>query len=162
MKEFVIQALAQSKIAEAYIFAHLANPGLGMRAWQQYASQIIKGRKAKTGILVIQRVARTHICGIASYRTEIELTVGRILHVTHLAAIDMLDQGPVLSALLDRLTHLAQRSHCRSIRISLPETDRDRKHLYDALIKLRPRLVVRRRFGIDWNIHQPVDTFDLM
>lgn len=162
MKEFVVQALVAAKIADAYGFANLSMPGLEISAWRQYALDAVKHSARKSGILVIRRRARTHICGLVSYRCEMDLQAGRVLQARYLSAIDMLDPTPILSTLLVSLARLARRSHCKMIRIVLPDGERDRKHLLAALLQMRPRLVLDRRFGVDWDIHQTAASFGLI
>jgi hypothetical protein len=162
MKQFIVQALVKAKIAETYGFANLSIPELNAHVWRQYASDIIKHSVEKSGILVIRRTTRAHICGLVSYRCEIDLQAGRVLQARYLSAIDMLDPKPILSTLLDSLAQLARRSHCKIIRIALPDRELDRTHLFAALMQLRPRLVLERRFDVDWMPHRSADSLILI
>jgi hypothetical protein len=131
-------------------------PGFRSQVW------IIKHTGKKSGILIIRRLARPHICGLVSYHCEMDLQSGNVLQARHLAAIDMLDPNPILLALLDHLTRIARRLHCKVIHIILPDTERDRTSLYDALLQLRPRLTLERRFEVDWDVGDAVTSLNLI
>jgi hypothetical protein len=162
MKEFIVQALVAAKIADAYAFVNLSMPGLDARMWRRYASDIMKHSARKSGILVIRRTTRAHICGLVSYRCEIDLQSGRVLQARYLSAIDMLDPTPILSVLLDSLTRVARHSHCKTIRIILPEREQDRTPLFTSLMQLRQHLVLERRFDVDWELKQSIGSLILI
>jgi hypothetical protein len=162
MKEFLVQALAATKITDAYSFARLTIPGLEPQDWRRYALNIINHSGKKSGILIIRRKARPHICGLVSYHCETELQSGRVLQLRHLAAIDILDPNPILSALLNHLAGIALRLHCKLMRIRLPDTERDRTSLYNALLQLRPRLALEGRFDVDWDLGEAITSSNLI
>jgi hypothetical protein len=158
MRKFIVQALVAAEISDAYGCANLSMPGLDARMWRRYALDVVKHSKKKSGILVIRRMTRAHICGLVSYRCEIDLHAGPVLQAYDLSAIDMLDPKPILSALLDSLTGLAHRSHCGMIRIVLPDREQDRTSLFAMLTQLRQHLVLEPRFDVDWTLHESAES----
>jgi hypothetical protein len=162
MNEFVVNTLAVSKVSEAFAFARLAIPGLEMQNWRRYASHIARHKSRKCGILVIRRKARTHICGFVSYRCGAELVGERVLTAQNLAAIDILNQGAILSALLKQLMLIAHRSNCKVVRIMFSGTEHDQKYLHNALLLLRLGLAFKRAFVIDWELHQSYGSLQLI
>ena len=66
--------------------------------------------------MTARREGRDFPCGLFCYRIEDDLKLGRLLIAEHFVAIDLLDPGAVLAALVQELDMLAKRLGCHAVR----------------------------------------------
>jgi hypothetical protein len=117
MSAFTFQNLLPEQAATVFPLVREAVPGLDLRTWLRFAKKVTDPRRAsRTGIIVVQRRARPMPCGLFVYHRDHDLAHGPILVVEHFVAMDMLDPGPVMRALIDGLDTLAGRLGCAAIR----------------------------------------------
>ena len=117
--EFICDNLDVSQAATVYPLVREALPGLTLKAWLHFARRHVRARRGAGGILLERRTARAHPSGLIVSRRDHDLTHGPILVAEHLVAVDVLDSGPVLRALLAEMDALARRLGCNAIRTVL-------------------------------------------
>jgi hypothetical protein len=101
-----------------------AIPGLSLPAWLRFARRVAGARRTgQSGIMVVRRAPRPMPCGLFIWRRDEDLEHGAVLVAEHLVAIDLLDHGPVMAALVMELEKLAQRLSCGGIRTMVIRPD---------------------------------------
>jgi hypothetical protein len=122
MSDYVVEALSRSAISAAFPIMHMVMPALNLQAWQRFARFALGTSQARpAGILVARRRLRRHICGVVSFRLEVDLAFGRIIRARNLVGIDILDASAVILALIEHLGILAQANGCTSVHISVSD-----------------------------------------
>ena len=117
MAQFIIEALGRDQIRAVYPLIREAVPPLDLAAWLRFARQLTGGRRSgQCGIVAARREGRAFPCGLFCYRVEDDLRRGRILVADHFVALDLLDPGAVVAALVEELEGLAARLGCQAVR----------------------------------------------
>jgi hypothetical protein len=117
MGEFVIETLGRERLSAVYPLVREAVPTLNLAGWLRYARPLSASRRgAQCGIVTARREGRSFPCGLFCYRVDEDLSLGRILVADHFVAIDLLDPGAVLDALVEELDGLARRLECKAVR----------------------------------------------
>ena len=117
MAEFRIDMLARDQIRAVYPLIREAVPTLDLPGWLRFARQLTGPRRTgQSGIVVARREGRAFPCGLFCYRVEDDLTLGKVLMADHFVAVDLLDPGAVLAALVAELELLAERLGCQAVR----------------------------------------------
>ena len=117
MAQFIIDALGRDQIRAVYPLIREAVPTLDLAAWLRFARQLMGGRRSgQCGIVAARREGRAFPCGLFCYRVEVDLRRGRTLVADHFVALDLLDPGAVVAALVEELEALAARLGCRAVR----------------------------------------------
>jgi hypothetical protein len=117
MAGFIIEVLSRDQIRAVYPLVREAFPTLDLSAWLRFARQLTGPRRGgQCGIIAARREARVFPCGLFCYRVEDDLKLGRVLVADHFVAVDLLDPGAVLAALVDELESLAKRLGCQAVR----------------------------------------------
>ena len=133
MSAITVTPLSAEQIDTAYPLVREVAPGLGPAGWRRYARRAIGTAQAgHSGIMVARRSGRPFPCGLFCYHKEQDLARGPVLMASHFIAIDILDPGPVLAALVRELEILAPRLGCAAMRVSVNE---DRSELALALFR---------------------------
>jgi len=90
---------------------------LDLAAWSRFVRRIADPRRAaRTGIMVAQRRSHSYPSGLFVYRKDVDLQYGLVLTADHFVAVDIIDQRPVMSALMAALDALARHLGCGAIR----------------------------------------------
>src|SRR5579872_3946955 len=109
--------LSRDEIRSVYPLIREVVPSLTLPSWLRFARQLTGLRRAgQCGIVVARRETRMYPCGLFCYRVEDDLTLGKVLMADHFVAIDLLDPGAVLAALVQELDGLAKRLGCQAVR----------------------------------------------
>jgi hypothetical protein len=117
MGDFIIEALSREQIAAVYPLIREAVPALSLTQWLRYARPLTGARRTgQSGIVVARREGRAYPCGMFCYRVDVDLALGKVLVADHFVAVDLLDPGAVVAALVDELDVLAHRLECRAVR----------------------------------------------
>ncbi len=117
MANFTIDMLTREQIRAVYPLVREAVPALDLPSWLRFARQLIGTRRAaQSGIVVARRDGRAFPCGLFCYRVEDDLNLGKVLIADHFVAVDLLDPGAVLAALVAELEVLAKRLGCQAVR----------------------------------------------
>ena len=117
MADFIIEVLSRDQIRAVYPLVREAVPTIDLSAWLRFARQLTGPRRGgQCGIVAARRDGRTFPCGMFCYRVEHDLTLGRVLVADHFVAIDLLDPGAVLTALVEQLDILAKQLTCVAVR----------------------------------------------
>ncbi len=115
-----VTPLSANQIDPVYPLVREVAPGLDPAQWRRYARQAISNARAgRGGIMVARRKGRPFPCGLFCYRKEQDLSHGAVLAASHFVALDILDPGPVLAALVAELEALAPRLGCTAVRTSV-------------------------------------------
>lgn len=118
--DFVCEKLQLTQAAMVYPLIRESVRGLTLRAWMRFAKTLAMARRSRDGgVMVIRRVARPHPCGLFLYRREQDLAHGPILVAEHVVAMDLLDPGPVMTALVEQIDLVARQMGCAAIRTVL-------------------------------------------
>jgi hypothetical protein len=115
--DIITEAVAREQIRSVYPLIREAVPSIDLASWVRFAQQLTAPRRAaQCGIIVARRGGRAFPCGLFCYRVEADLRLGKVLIAEHFVAIDLLDPGAVLTALVEELDALAKRLECRAVR----------------------------------------------
>jgi hypothetical protein len=117
MADFVIDLLSRDQIRSVYPLIREAVGTIELATWLRFARQLTgPNRTGQCGIVTVRREARTFPCGLFCYRVEDDLNLGKVLTADHFVAVDLLDPGVVLAALVEELDVLAKRLGCQAVR----------------------------------------------
>jgi hypothetical protein len=117
MAAFSIGVLSRDELRAVYPLVREAVPDLELSDWLRFASQLTGSRRGEhCGIVAASREGRTFPSGLFCYRVDVDLTLGKVLVADHFVAVDLLDPGAVLAALVDELDELAKRLGCTAVR----------------------------------------------
>lgn len=117
MADFIIDVLPRDQIGTVYPLVREAVPTLSLKSWLRFARQLTAPRRAEQcGIVAARREGRAFPCGLFCYRVEDDLKLGKVLTADHFVAVDLLDPGAVLTALVEQLDALARRLSCHAVR----------------------------------------------
>ena len=117
MADFVVEVLSRDQIRAVYPLVREAVPTLDLSNWLRFARQLTGSRRgASCGIVAARREGRAYPCGLFCYRVEDDLKLGKVLVADHFVAVDLLDPGAVLAALVQELDVLAKRLGCAAVR----------------------------------------------
>jgi hypothetical protein len=117
MADFIIGVLPRDQLPAVYPLVREAVPALSLASWLRYARPLTGARRAgQCGIIAARREGRAFPCGIFCYRVDEDLALGRVLVADHFVAVDLLDPGAVLAALVEQLDVLARRLDCKAVR----------------------------------------------
>lgn len=117
MVGFVIETLGREQLAAVYPLVREAVPSLSLTAWLRFARPLTGSRRGThCGIVAARREGRSFPCGLFCFRVDHDLALGRVLVADHFVAVDLLDPGAVLTALVEELDRLAHRLECRAVR----------------------------------------------
>ena len=113
MPSFIVEPLSPSQIHAVFPLIREAMPGIGLKDWVRFARTATGARR---GVMVARRLVRDLPCGLFCYRIQSDPVLGRILAAEHFVAIDLLDPGAVIAALVRELEALGQRFGCSAVR----------------------------------------------
>lgn len=117
MADFTIDLLSRDQIRSVYPLIREAVVTIDLATWLRFARQLTGPRRAgHCGIVTVRREGRMFPCGLFCYRVEDDLKLGKVLTADHFVAVDLLDPGAVLSALVGELDVLAERLGCQAVR----------------------------------------------
>lgn len=117
MADLIIELLSREQIRSVYPLIREAVATIDLSTWLRFARQLTGPRRAgQCGIVTVRREARTFPCGLFCYRVEDDLKLGKVLTADHFVAVDLLDPGAVLAALVEELDVLAKRLGCEAVR----------------------------------------------
>jgi hypothetical protein len=115
--DFIIEVLARDQIRAVYPLVREAFPPLDLPTWLRFARQLTgPHRGGQCGIIAARREGRAFPCGLFCYRVEDDLKLGKVLIADHFVAVDLLDPGAVLAAVVQELDGLANRLGCQAVR----------------------------------------------
>jgi len=117
MAGFIIEVLSRDQIRSVYPLIRQVVPTTDLPTWLRFARQLTGPRRgAESRIVTARRVGRDFPCVLFCYRVENDLKLGKVLIANHFVAIDLLDAGAVLAALVQELDMLATRLGCLAVR----------------------------------------------
>src|SRR6516165_9315194 len=117
MADFIIEVLSRDQIRSVYPLVREAFPTLDLAAWLRFARQLTGPRRGgQCGIIAARREGRAFPSGLFCYRVEDDLKLGKVLIADHFVAVDLLEPGAVLTALVEELDGLAKRLGCQAVR----------------------------------------------
>jgi hypothetical protein len=117
MSNLTVENLPPEQFRSAYPLIREALPNLDLAGWLRFARQTAAARKAgRAGIVAARRTSRPYPCGLFCYRVDQDLGQGRVLIAEHFVAVDLLEPGAVLAALVAELDKLGPRLGCTAVR----------------------------------------------
>lgn len=155
MADFIIDVLSRGQIHAVYPLIREAVPTLDLPTWLRFARHLTGSRRVgQCGIIAARREGRSFPCGLFCYRVEDDLKLGKTLVADHFVAIDLLDPGAVVAALVEELDALAERLGCKAVRSvvhgGVPEVANELRaagHQPEASLLLKELLEVSHRRG---------------
>lgn len=124
-RNVVVEHPRRDQLRAAYPLIRLAEPQVDLRAWLRFAEPLVRGTGNRHGIVTARYNGQPHPSGLCCFRREPDLRHGRVLTAEHLVAFDLLDPGPLLTALLGELQALAERLSCGAIRVTVTPDDKN-------------------------------------
>jgi hypothetical protein len=138
-RQFIAKSLGPESVDKAFAVVRSADFTLTLDQWRDYALGLIKCAVPTSGVLSIENRAGT-IQGLCSYRTESSLGHSTICSVDYLVALDLVDEAPVLAALLKALENMARRQGATALRLDLPDGARTTEQLLQRLCESGHRI----------------------
>ena len=115
MAAFTIGVLSRDEIMAVYPLVREAVPTLELSSWLRFARQLTGSRRGEQcGIVAASREGQFDIEPLSFHLEDLKL--GRVLAADHFVAVDLLDPGAVLAALVEQLDELAHRLGCTAVR----------------------------------------------
>lgn len=115
--DFITRALSRDQLRSVYPLIREAVPTIDLATWLRFARLLAAPRRAgQCGIIVARRKGREFPSGLFCYRVDDDLQLGKVLIAEHFVAVDLLDPGAVLGALVEELDALAKRLGCMAVR----------------------------------------------
>ena len=136
-RHFIAKQLTPDRVDDAFPIARAAVPGLTLERWRAFAGEsvAVADRAAPPGIMVVEN-DRGYIQGLCTYRLQHDMRHGTILTVDDLVALDLVDDGQIVSTLVDALEARARAFGCSAIRLHVAEDAQARPNspvLYELL-----------------------------
>lgn len=119
MPHFLTSALDEERFDEALPLVRMAIPGLDRQRWRTHCRQM-----ARQGGGVLAAAADGALHGIASWRPDEDLRLGRVLRVEMIVTLELSDANPVRAALCETLEALCAAHDAVGIALSLPVRER--------------------------------------
>jgi hypothetical protein len=117
MAGFFVGVLSRAQSRSVYPLVREAVPQLDLSTWLRLARQLTDPRRVgPCGIVASRRDGRALPCGLFCYRVEDDLKLGKVLVADHFVALDSLEPGAVLAALVEELDCLGKRLGCQAVR----------------------------------------------
>lgn len=117
MGDFRVERLSLHRIPVAFPLIRQVAPGLDLRRWAQFARQLARGRaESRGGVLVVSRVTAPYPCGLVCFRRDEDLAHTAVLTAEYLVALDIVDPGGAVGALVDGLEDVARELGCGAVR----------------------------------------------
>jgi hypothetical protein len=138
-RQFIAKSLGPESVDKAFAVVRSADFTLTLDQWRDYALGLIKRAVPTSGVLSIENRAGT-IQGLCGYRTESSLGHSAICSVDYLVALDLVDEAPVLAALLKALENMARRQGATALRLDLPDGARTTEQLLQRLCESGHRI----------------------
>src|SRR6185437_5625572 len=102
--DFIAEELMRDQVRSVYPLIREAVPAIDLPSWLRFAQQLTAPRRGgQCGIIAVRRGGRAFPSGLFCYRVEGDLKLGKVLIAEHFVAIDLLDSGAVLAALVEGL-----------------------------------------------------------
>jgi hypothetical protein len=109
--------LTLDDVEPAFALVQALHPSLSLETWRKFAGPLIAPRpSAERGLIGVRNEA-DYLCGLFVYRVEADLSYGRAFVVDVVAALDVVDAGAVIGAILEAAQAMADRLRCRIVRI---------------------------------------------
>lgn len=121
MPKFLTFDLFHDRLGEALPLVRMAVPGIDERRWSAHCHQMIR----LGGGVLAASAEEGALHGVASWRPEEDLRLGRVLRVEMMVALELSDANPVRTALCDALEALCEGHEAVGIALSLPVRERD-------------------------------------
>lgn len=115
---FSIEPISASQIDPCYAIVRIALPWIDLRRWRVFVRHTMAASPNRRGTITIRRSGRQFPCGVACYRCETDMEHGWIMTVRPMAAVDPVDNVPLLAALGNRLNEIARDGGCHAIRVA--------------------------------------------
>jgi hypothetical protein len=121
-RRFIAKQLARERVDDAFPIARAAVPGLTLERWRLFTGDSVAAgdRAMPPGIMVVEN-ERGYIQGLCTYRLHHDMRHGTILAVDDLVALDLVNDGAVVAALVDALEARARAVGCSAIRLHVAE-----------------------------------------
>lgn len=116
MSAFIAGPLRPDQIRSVFPLIREALPDLQLADWLRFARRMTMRRTDQAGIVVVQRVGRNYPSGLFCYRVDRDLERGTVLNAEHFVAVDLLEPGAVLAALVQELEAVGKRLGCGAVR----------------------------------------------
>ncbi len=119
------RSLDLEKIEQAYGLVRLANPGITLETWLDFASSQMSPSKApESGILAVED-ERGYILGLVGYTVDHDLQHGRTLLAKNFIALSYTEERRriVAFSLIEAMEDIARKKQCRTIRTIVHEPE---------------------------------------
>ncbi|MBI1407108.1 MAG: hypothetical protein GC145_13400 [Caulobacter sp.] len=131
MRQITTSRLTPHDAPEAYGLARLAFDGLTPGRWRAIVRRWTRREDGPFGALV-GRDRAGRLVGFAPFAVRDSLTEGRVLWVEGMVGFSLLDPKPVLSALAEGLSGVADALGCRGFEVAVKQQDRLLRMTLDA------------------------------
>jgi hypothetical protein len=121
MAHFLTVQLDQDRFGEVLPLVRIAIPGVDEQRWFAHCHQMIR----LGGGVLAAATEDFSLHGVASWRPEEDLRLGRVLRVEMLVALELSHANPVRTTLCDALEALCASHDAVGVALSLPIRDRD-------------------------------------
>ena len=119
-RQFIARPLDPGSADRAFAVARNAVLGLSLAEWRRFLEESARGRTGGGGVLAVQNRLGI-IQGLCRYAFEPTLGRGRVCTAEVLVALDLVDEVPVVLALIQGLEDLARRKGATALRSRLAQ-----------------------------------------
>jgi hypothetical protein len=118
-RSFSVRRLTARQAAQAFPLIQSIAPDLRLEDWKSFSTQPATEDMGTRGVIAA-RDERNYICGLACYHVVPHLRGRRLLIADHLIALDLVDRGGAIAALLGALEELAMLEKCGAVQAPAP------------------------------------------
>ena len=118
-RSFSVRRLTARQAAQAFPLIQSIAPDLRLEDWKSFSTQPATEGIGTRGVIAA-RDERNYICGLVCYHVAPNLRSRRLLIADHLIALDLVDRGGTIAALLGALEELAVLEKCGAVQAPAP------------------------------------------
>ena len=121
-KRYVVKALGEGQVLQAYPLVQTAVPHLTLEQWLNYAEELCNSRREAGGAGVMSaQNPDGYIYGIYCHEIDTDILHGRVLKVSNLVTANLYDSAGILDRMIDSMIDKARDSNCVAVQVDLPE-----------------------------------------
>jgi hypothetical protein len=116
MREFHVSPLPPADARIAYPLVRAWAPEVTLVAWLRFVKRALRPGDGSSGIYVATPEGHRFPSGLFCYCRRRDLALGDVICADHFVAVDILDPGPVVDAMVLELEKLGARLVCTAVR----------------------------------------------
>jgi hypothetical protein len=119
-RNFTVRSLAANELSQAFPLVQAVAPEVTLDGWLQYADAVFAKGQSELGGIMSAYGQDGYIYGLFSFKIEHDLRYGRVLAVSNLVVLDLVDRHGARQALIGAIDRLAQQHVCDHSYVTVP------------------------------------------